>query len=146
MLKPGDPAPPFSTPDETGKQRTLAEFKGKPVLLWFYPKADTPGCTAEGCGFRDRHADFTKKGVVVLGASLDTPQANLAFKQKYTFPYPLLCDTDKKLAAAYGALPDPTARSAARSATLIGKDGKIKKHWPKVDAKTFPEQVLGELE
>jgi thioredoxin-dependent peroxiredoxin len=145
MLKPGDPAPKFSTPDETGKTRTLDEFRGKTVLLWFYPKADTPGCTAEGCGFRDRIGEFEKLGVVVLGASFDTQQENAAFKKKFSFPYPLLCDTTRALGVAYGAAADAKAKSATRCATLIGKDQKIVEHWPKVDAREFVGEAIAKL-
>lgn len=145
MLQPGQPAPDFSVQDETGKTRSLSEFKGQTVVLWFFPKADTPGCTAEGCGFRDRYADFRQRGVTILGASFDTAEENRAFKEKYGFPFPLLCDTDRKLGMQYGAATDANAKNAVRTATVIGPDGRILAHHPKVDAKTFPQTVLESL-
>jgi peroxiredoxin Q/BCP len=145
LLQPGDAAPDFKLQDHTGKERTLGEFKGKKVLLWFYPKADTPGCTKEGCGFRDRSPNYAKLNIQILGASFDGPKDNAAFVQKYGFTFPLLCDTKKTLAIAYGAAPDAGAAYPTRISYLIGADGRIEKVWGTVDAKTHPDTVLAEL-
>ncbi|MFN0206476.1 MAG: peroxiredoxin [Planctomycetota bacterium] len=145
LLNVGDNAPDFQLQDHTGKTRTLGEFKGKRVLLWFYPKADTPGCTKEGCGFRDRARDYSKLNVQILGASFDNPKDNAAFVKKYDFTYPLLCDVNRTLGLAYGATTDPKATYPERISYLIGGDGKIEKVWDKVDAKAHPASVLAEL-
>jgi peroxiredoxin Q/BCP len=141
----GADAPDFACADATGTPRSLADYRGKHVLVWFYPKADTPGCTAQGCGLRDRFADFIDRGVVVLGVSFDDAAANAAFAQKHGFPFPLLCDGDRKLALAYGAADAADARFARRVAALIGPDGKVVQYWSKVDPATFAEQVLSAL-
>ena len=146
MLKPGDVAPEFEVKDDHGRTVRLSDFKGtRDVLLWFYPKADTPGCTKEGCGFRDLNAEFTGKGVQVLGVSFDQTGENRSFSEKFQFNFPLLSDPDRKLGVAYGAADDAQARSARRISYLIGKDGRIRKAWEKVDATTHPAQVLAEL-
>lgn len=145
LPKPGDPAPDFRLQDHTGRERSLAEYRGKRLLLWFYPKADTPGCTKEGCGFRDRTPDYAKLGIEILGASFDTPAENAAFVKKYDFRFPLLCDTTRTLGLAYGACDDPKAQYPARISVLIGADGRVERTWSQVDAKTHPETVLAEL-
>jgi peroxiredoxin Q/BCP len=145
LLHVGDTAPDFRLPDHTGKERTLGEFRGKRVLLWFYPKADTPGCTKEGCGFRDRAPDYSKLNVEILGASFDNAQDNAAFVKKYDFKFPLLSDTSRSLGLAYGACDDAKAQYPTRISYLIGADGKIEKVWGQVDAKSHPNTVLEEL-
>jgi peroxiredoxin Q/BCP len=145
LLKPGDTAPDFQVPDQTGKVRTLGEFRGKRVMLWFYPKADTPGCTKEGCGFRDRTPDYEKKNVAILGVSFDTPKENAAFAKKFDFRFPLLCDTERKVGLAYGATEDPKAQYPNRISYLIGPDGKIEKVYGQVDVKIHPAAVLEEI-
>ena len=142
MLKVGDNAPDFRVPDHTGKERTLAEFRGKKVVLYFYPKADTPGCTAESCGFRDRLADFQKKNVQILGVSFDTVEENAAFVKKYNLPFPLLCDTSRSIGLAYGATTDPKGKYADRITYLIDENGKIEQAHAKVDAKNHPGTLL----
>src|SRR5947199_41389 len=109
MLKPGDRAPDFTATAHDGRQVALKDFRGKKVLLYFYPRADTPGCTTEGIGFRDRVADSAELGTVILGACFDTPVRNPAFAKKLPFPFLLLSDTDKRLAIKYGAGADPSA-------------------------------------
>ncbi|MFN9304567.1 MAG: redoxin domain-containing protein [Planctomycetota bacterium] len=141
----GDAAPDFACADATGAVRALADYRGKHVLVWFYPKADTPGCTAQGCGLRDAFADFIDRGCVVLGVSFDAAAANDAFAQKHGFPFPLLCDGDRKLALAYGAAETAEAKVARRVAALIGPDGKVVQYWSKVDPATFAAQVLAAL-
>jgi len=145
MLKVGDVAPDFRVQDHTGKERTLSEFKGKRVVLWFYPKADTPGCTAEGCGFRDNFTEYEKRGVQVLGVSFDTPAENAAFVKKFSFPFPLLCDVKREIGVAYGAAPDKNAKYAERISYVIGPDGKIEQAIGKVQAKSHPTELLGTL-
>lgn len=145
MLSVGNPAPPFSVLDHTGKTLTLQSFHGKNVVLWFYPKADTPGCTAEGCAFRDRQGAFEEKNAVLLGVSFDTPQENAAFARKYGFEFPLLCDTARSIGLDYGACLSATDKHAKRIAYLIDEKGLVKKVYSKVDAATFPETVLQEI-
>jgi thioredoxin-dependent peroxiredoxin len=145
MLEPGVAAPDFEVTDHTGKTRRLSDYKGKNVVLWFYPRADTPGCTAEGCGFRDRIKQYEDRGVQILGASFDSVEANAAFAKKFGFEFPLLADTDRKLGIAYGAADDKSAGAAKRISYLIGPDGKIKKAYPKVNAAAHPEEVLKDL-
>jgi thioredoxin-dependent peroxiredoxin len=125
MLKVGDKAPDFEVPDQEGNKVSLKSMRGKRVVLWFYPKADTPGWTKQGCGFRDRTPDFKKKNVEILGISFDPPAANKAFSEKFKFPFRLLCDTDRKVGIAYGAADDATARSAKRLTFVISPDGMI---------------------
>jgi thioredoxin-dependent peroxiredoxin len=125
MLKAGDKAPDFDVLDHTGQKVTSSGLKGKRYVLWFYPKADTPGCTKEGCGFRDHAPAYKAKGVEILGISFDKPEDNKAFVEKFQFPYPLLSDTDRKVAVAFGAADDASARSAKRLTFVVGPDGKI---------------------
>ncbi len=103
MLKVGDKAPDFSLEDASGRPRSLAEWKGRKVILYFYPKDDTPGCTKEACGFRDSWKDVQRTGAVVLGVSPDGVASHQKFKRKYDLPFPLLADTDHRVAEAYGA-------------------------------------------
>src|SRR4051794_25886978 len=116
MLKPGDAAPDFTTRDHKGRTVSLKDFKGKTLILWFYPEADTPGCTAEGCSFRDLNAELLKKNVAILGVSFDPEAKNAAFADKYHFQFPLLCDTERKLGLAFGACDDAQAARARRIA------------------------------
>ena len=145
MLNVGDVAPDFSVKDHTGKTRSLKDYRGKRLVLWFYPKADTPGCTAEGCGFRDRSAQYATKGAEILGVSFDTQQENAAFAQKFKYGFPLLCDTERAVGLAYGACDSKEAENARRIAYVIGKDGKIEQVHAKVKADTFPETLLATL-
>src|SRR5579859_5057858 len=98
----GDLAPDFEAVDEQGKSHSLGSYKGKTVVLYFYPKDDTPGCTTEACGFRDSFAAYRKKGAVILGVSPDDAKSHGKFKQKHELPFPLLVDTDKKICDEYG--------------------------------------------
>jgi peroxiredoxin Q/BCP len=144
-LQPGAPAPDFATADQTGKVRSLKEFAGKKVLLWFFVRAGTPGCTAEGCAFRDHCKEFEAEGTVLIGASVDPVEANLAFQQKNSLPFPILCDPERRLGIAYGACNDAKAPVARRNAVLIDGQGRIVKTWERVDAHEFPAMVLNEL-
>lgn len=145
MLNPGDPAPPFEAQDHLGNRVTLDDFKGKKLVLWFYPKADTPGCTAEGCSFRDLSDDFAQKNAAIVGVSFDTPEENKAFAEKYGFSFPLLSDTSRQLGVAYGAADDTSASNAKRIGVVIDEAGKILAYYPAVDAKTFPAEVVQTL-
>lgn len=145
MVKVGDTAPDFAAQDQDGNQVKLADFAGKRVVLWFYPKADTPGCTREGCGFRDFHGDFEAKNAVILGASYDTPAENKAFLDKFSFPYRLLSDTEKTIAKAYGAFNPQSPDHPTRNTYVIGADGKLEQVHEAVNAKTHPKSLLDSL-
>jgi peroxiredoxin Q/BCP len=145
MLNVGDTAPDFTAPIHDGTSLTLSALRGRKVLLWFYPKADTPGCTIEGRGFRDQKADFDALGVVVLGASLDSVAENAAFAAKFDFPFALLCDTERRVATAYGACEDPRATHANRISYLIDEQGVVAKVYEHVDPKIHPSKVLLDL-
>ncbi|MGQ0552936.1 MAG: peroxiredoxin [Planctomycetota bacterium] len=124
MLKVGDKAPDFHVLDHEGRPVSLASFAGQRVLVWFYPKADTPGCTLEGQGFRDRSAQMRAVGEIV-GVSFDEPAANKAFVEKHRFPFRLLCDPSKAMSMAYGACADASAKYPDRITYIIDKDGVI---------------------
>jgi peroxiredoxin Q/BCP len=125
MPKVGEKAPPVAGKDQNGKEWSLAHVAGKKVvLLYFYPKDDTPGCTKEACGFRDRIADLKKENVEVVGVSFDSPESHQKFISKYNLNFPLLADTDGKIADAYGVRM-PGKEMARRVSFLIGKDGKV---------------------
>ncbi|HLU40685.1 MAG TPA: peroxiredoxin [Planctomycetota bacterium] len=145
MLTPGTPAPDFAVEDESGSLHRLSDYRGRTLVLWFYPKADTPGCTAEGCGFRDRTPQFAAKGIAILGASFDDAAANRSFKEKFAFPFPLLCDTTRALGLAYGACDDANAKHARRISVVVGPDGNVLKVYDQVDARNHPAQVLADL-
>ncbi len=145
MLKKGDRAPDFTVQDHHDKVVRLADLAGKTVVLWFFPKADTPGCTAEGCSFRDLSADFAKKKAVIYGVSVDTPAANAAFVKKYHFTFSLLCDVERRMGLAYGACEDVGAKTFKRIGVVIDPQGKIHSVQMAVDAKSWPQQVLAEL-
>ncbi len=102
VLSANQPAPDFSLADETGAVRTLSEFRGKPVVLYFYPKDDTPGCTTEACNFRDDYHVYAENGVVILGVSPDSPKSHAKFKAKYNLPFTLLADEDHRVCEMYG--------------------------------------------
>ncbi|MGE0707255.1 MAG: peroxiredoxin [Planctomycetota bacterium] len=144
-MKAGDAAPEFQATDHSGARRALADFQGRRVVLWFYPKADTPGCSREGCGFRDLYAEFQAKGAEVLGVSYDTPADNAAFVEKYGFPYPLLSDTDQAIAKAYGAYDPAQPGYPRRNTYVIGGDGKLEQVLEAVNPKTHPRALLDSL-
>jgi peroxiredoxin Q/BCP len=148
MIPAGQPAPELDVPDHTGRTVKLSDFRGRRLLLWFYPEADTPGCTKEGCGFRDYKADFEKKNTAILGVSFDAPAKNAAFVQKYGFNFPLLSDVDRRLGVAYGAAETADAPRARRVSYLIGPDGRVEKAYgfeAKMDAAAHPAAVLADL-
>lgn len=141
----GATAPDFAIADETGHVHRLADHRGRLLLVWFYPRASTPGCTTQGCGLRDAFAEFSSRGVDVLGVSVDDAKANAAFRSEHAFPFPLLCDTDRTMCIAYGAAADEHARAAKRIAVLIDGRGKVVRIWTKVDPKTFAADALAAL-
>ena len=136
MLDVGTQAPDFSVQDHHGKQVSLKDFSGKKVVLWFYPKADTPGCTMEGQGFRDDYKKFEDKNTVILGVSLDGVADNKAFAEKYSFPFQLLCDVNREIALAYHAVQNAEDQYASRISYVIDETGKIQEAIEKVDTKT----------
>jgi len=149
-LKEGDKAPVFSAATNGGGEASLADYKGKNIILYFYPRDDTPGCTKEACNFRDHFAAFKKKGAVVLGVSVDPVKAHDKFVEKFKLPFLLLADVDKKIVEAYGVWGQKVFMGRKylgvhRVTFLIGLDGKIKKIWPKVKPEEHAEEVLAAL-
>jgi peroxiredoxin Q/BCP len=145
-----DKVPDIKVPDENGNPVSLRDFRGKPVVLFFYPKADTPGCTVESCGFRDQFEKLERAGAVVLGISKDTPQAQKKFKDKYSLPYTLLADSEKQLCEAFGVLKQKNmygkkVMGIERTTFLIDEDGRIAKIFPKVKPEGHAEGVLNAL-
>ena len=141
MLQPGAEAPAFSVNDHNGNSINLKDYLGKKVVLWFYPKADTPGCTMEGQGFRDDIKKFEEKGIQIFGVSLDNEKDNKAFAEKYSFTYPLLCDVNKDIALAYHAIKSADDQHAARISYVIGEDGKIQESIESVDTKNHSNDL-----
>jgi len=146
LLRPGDPFPDWSLPDHTGKVVAAKDLAGKPYLLWFYPKAMTPGCTAEGRQLRDRFADFQKRGVEVLGVSFDAPDKNAEFVRAEEFPFRLLSDRDHALAIAVGAARSADQSTASRISYLVGPDGKVRRAYGEVSPTSHAGQVLDDLD
>lgn len=145
MLKAGDMAPDFTAQSHVDAPVSLSGLRGKKVLLWFYPAADTPGCSLEGCGFRDHQEYYDDNGIQILGVSFDPVDRNAAFALKYAFKFPLLCDVDREIALAYGACSDPKAQHAERMSFLIDEQGKIARAYDRVDPRDHPAKVLAEI-
>lgn len=146
-LKEGEVAPDFTATTNEGKMVSLSDFHGKNVILYFYPKDSTPGCTKEACAFRDDFAEFKKKGAVILGVSTDSAKSHAKFVQKHNLPFPLLVDEDKKIVNAYGAYGPRTFMGIKYTGThritfLIGPDGKIKRIWLKVKPAEHSREIL----
>lgn len=147
----GQKAPSFTLKDQNNTAVSLQSFRGQDVILYFYPKDDTPGCTKEACGFRDLFAGFQEAGVAVLGVSPDQPGSHVDFINKYKLPFTLLSDPDKKVMRRYGAWGEKNmygkkVMGVIRSTLWIGPDGKIKKHWRRVaKAADHPEKILALL-
>jgi len=146
-LKEGDQAPDFTASTQDGKTVALADFKGRNVVLYFYPRDDTPGCTKEACGFRDAFAQFKNKAVIVLGVSTDTAKSHGKFAAKFNLPFPLLADEDKRIVQAYGVWGEKKFMGRKYMGThrvtfLIGPDGRIQKIWPKVKPEEHVAEVL----
>jgi peroxiredoxin Q/BCP len=149
-LKEGNPAPGFSAMTNGGGTISLAELKGKNVILYFYPKDDTSGCTKEACGFRDDFAEFKKRGAIVLGVSTDSVKSHDKFVKKYKLPFTLLADEDKKIVETYGVWGQKTFwgrkyMGTHRVTFLIGPDGHIRKIWPDVKPEEHVKEVLEAL-
>jgi thioredoxin-dependent peroxiredoxin len=145
-----DKAPDFTLPDQNGDTVSLKDFRGKWVVLYFYPRADTPGCTIEACEFRDSHKKTEKVGAVVLGISPDTPTAQKKFEEKFDLPFTLLGDADKKVCSLYGVIQEKNmygkkVMGVVRTTFIIGPDGKIKHIFRKVRPEGHAEEVLDYL-
>jgi peroxiredoxin Q/BCP len=150
MLQVGDRAPDIEIPTDSGEAFRLSEMKGKRLVLYFYPKADTPGCTVEACEFRDGIKAFGKKGAAIVGVSPDKPAAQAKFKQKYDLPFTLLADQDKAAAEAYGVYQEKNmygkkVMGIVRTTFVIGPDGNIERIYHKVKAKGHAAEVLAGL-
>jgi peroxiredoxin Q/BCP len=149
-LGPGDKAPAFTLPDQDGAKVALRDFAGTPVVVYFYPADDTPGCTKEACQFNDNLRSFSRTGVTVLGISPDGAEKHKAFRKKYGLRFALLSDTDHAVMARYGAWGEKTlygkkSVGVIRSTFLVGADGKIRRAWYHVKADGHAEKVLAEL-
>ena len=150
MLKEGDKAPEIELNTDTGEPFRLSGLKGKKVVLYFYPRADTPGCTVEACEFRDQSKEFARKDAVIVGVSPDAAKAQAKFKDKFDLPFTLLCDVDKEAAEAYGVYKEKNmygkkVMGIERTTFIIGEDGRIAKIYPKVKAQGHAEQILETL-
>jgi peroxiredoxin Q/BCP len=150
MVEEGRPAPDFELPTDTGEKVKLSDLRGKQVVLYFYPKDDTPGCTTQACGIRDAWGEFERAGAVVLGVSPDEVDSHMKFKQKYSLPFPLLADEGHHVADAYGVWGEKsymgrTYFGVDRSTFVIGEDGNIKKILHKVKPATHADDVLAVL-
>ena len=149
-LKEGDAAPKVTVATSGGGKISLADYLGKNVILYFYPKDDTPGCTKEACAFRDHFADFKKAGAVVFGVSPDSVKSHDKFVEKFKLPFTLLADEDKKIVQAYGVWGEKSFMGRKYLGTnrvtfLVGPDGRIKKIWPLVKPEAHAAEVLAEL-
>jgi peroxiredoxin Q/BCP len=149
MLKEGDKAPDIQLDSDTGEPFRLSSLRGKKVVLYFYPRADTPGCTVEACEFRDNSKKFAKKNVVIVGISPDVVKSQAKFKDKFSLPFTLLCDVDKTAAQAYGVYKEKNmygkkVMGIERTTFIIDEDGRIAKIFSKVKAQGHAEQILTE--
>lgn len=150
MLEVGTKAPDFTLPDQNGNMHSLSEYRGKKVILYFYPKDNTAGCTKQACGFAERYPQFTEKGAVVLGVSKDSVASHKKFEEKYGLPFTLLADPELAAIQAYDVWQEKknygkTYMGVVRTTYLIDEKGKIVKAFDKVKAADNPEQMLGEL-
>jgi peroxiredoxin Q/BCP len=144
MVEEGKPAPDFELLSDEGEQVRLSSFRGRPVVLYFYPRDDTPGCTKQACGIRDAYDRFREKGAVVLGVSTDTQAAHVRFKTKYELPFTLLADPDQKTGEDYGVNREGS-RTFERSTFVIDEDGNVAKIMRRVNPQEHAEQVLDAL-
>jgi len=148
----GKKAPAFTLKDAAGEKVALRDLEGQDVILYFYPRDDTPGCTKEACGFRDHWKQIQKLGATVIGVSPDGAESHEKFRKKYKLPFPLLSDPNKKTMEKYGAFGEKVlygkkTRGVIRSTVWIGPDGKVKKHWRRVPkAADHPAKVLEALQ
>ena len=150
MVEEGKPAPDFEATTDAGERVKLSDFRGKPVVLYFYPKDDTPGCTVEACGFRDAYSEFTERGAVVLGVSPDDEASHVRFKEKYELPFPLLADPEHAVAEQYGVWGEKNYAGRKymginRTTFVIDADGNLVKAMHNVKPDGHPEKVLEAL-
>ena len=150
MLNPGTKAPDFTLPDQNGMMHALTDYRGRKVILYFYPKDMTAGCTKQACGFAERYPQFTEKGAVVLGVSKDTVASHKKFEEKYGLPFTLLADPERTVIEAYDVwkekkLYGKPSMGVVRTTYLIDENGMIIKAYDKVKAAENPEQMLGDL-
>ena len=143
----GSPAPEFRLQDQTGKWHALSDYRGKWLVLYFYPKDNAPGCTTQACEFRDNIFAYRELGAAILGVSVDDVDSHKAFSDQYNLPFPILADSEKKTAADYGTLTKYVgiAELARRDTFIIDPEGKVAKHYVKVDPKGHSEVVLADL-
>ena len=149
-LKEGDKAPAFEGKDQTGKTVSLSDFQGKKVILYFYPKDDTPGCTLEACNLRDNHTELMKRGFEVLGVSPDSEKSHTRFAGKYNLPFHLIADTEKQILNEYGVWGEKNmygkiSLGVLRTTFVINEEGIIDKIFSKVDTKNHTKQILDGL-
>ena len=150
IVQEGKPAPDFALTDDTGTLRRLSDYRGRDVILYFYPKDDTPGCTKEACNFRDDYSAYVSAGVIILGVSPDTPASHAKFKEKYGLPFPLLADEDHKVCDLYGvwgakSMMGREYMGVLRTTFLIGPDGSIRKIFEKVRPAEHSAELLAAL-
>lgn len=150
MLEPGDAAPDFTLPDQDGNDVTLSGLRGRPVVVYFYPKDDTPGCTTQACGIRDQWSEFEQAGAVVLGVSPDDTASHAAFRERYDLPHTLLADPDRRVMEPWGAwgtknMYGRETVGVIRSTVLVDAEGRVAKVWKRVQTEKHAEQVLKAL-
>ena len=150
MIEEGKPAPDFELSSDSGEKVKLSDYRGQPVVVYFYPKDDTPGCTAEACGFRDEYASFQERGAVILGVSPDDEASHVAFKEKYQLPFLLLADPEHETAETYGVWVERNYAGKKymgikRSTFVIDAEGKVAKAMYGVKPDGHPEKVLAAL-
>ena len=151
MIEPGKKAPPFSLPDQAARPHSLADYAGQPVVLYFYPKDDTPGCTKESCAFQDNLPKFKKSKAAVLGVSVLDSKSKARFAEKYGLTFPLLADADHAVMEKYGVWQEKSMygkkyMGVARTTYLIGPDGKVVKRWDGVKVDGHAEEVLAAVQ
>ncbi|MBV8599695.1 MAG: thioredoxin-dependent thiol peroxidase [Actinobacteria bacterium] len=151
MVEEGKPAPDFELESDTGERVKLSDLRGKPVVLYFYPKDETPGCTTQACGIRDAYGEFQRAGAAVFGVSPDSAASHVKFKEKFSLPFALLADTDHAVAETYGAWGEKknygkTYMGIIRSTFVIGPDGTVVKTMPNVKPDRHADDVLAVLE
>jgi thioredoxin-dependent peroxiredoxin len=150
VLEPGQTAPDFTLPDQHGEKVSLSDFRGQPVVVYFYPKDDTPGCTTQACGIRDQWEDFREAGAAVIGISPDDVDSHERFAAKHDLPHVLLADPDREVMEPWGAwgtknMYGKETVGVIRSTVLVDADGVVAKVWKRVQAKKHTEQVLKAL-